>query len=378
MKEKYKKITFIWMLLLITILFQKNLFSDENQSLKRNIDNFVENEQQFQFSGLARFYNNINYYIVEKDKISKVENNRPYHLKKSQWLAVVGYKNVLLVKHNRILFHLKNDSLILSNSLLMASDITSLKIVQKQYLDDVSPELKKIKYNYLWAPFAFLSEIVEIVLMFIFNNIFNNWGLVLIFFVFFLKVLLFPISYMTLKLQNKVDRVKMKLTPMLKQIKTNYDGENAHNRTIAAYKALGVSPFFELKPMLGLIIQIPILIAILNVLGEMSQFQGNSFLWIKDLSYPDTIINLPFSIYLLGNGINLLPFIMVIISIYSGVIFQNKYISHQELKKKKRRLYLTAFAFFILFYPFPAIIVMYWTLSNILELIQKKYIKFDA
>ena len=41
-------------------------------------------------------------------------------------------------------------------------------------------------------------------------------------------------------------------------------------------------------------------------------------------------------------------------------------------------MYFTAFAFFILFYPFPAVIVMYWTLSNILELIQKRYIKFEA
>tara|TARA_B100001248_G_C27365954_1_gene449023 strand:- start:1052 stop:1603 length:552 start_codon:yes stop_codon:yes gene_type:complete len=183
---------------------------------------------------------------------------------------------------------------------------------------------------------------------------------------------------MAIKFQHKVDKVKMELMPKLKQIKANYDGENAHNRIIAAYKELGVSPFFELKPMFGLIIQIPILIAIFNALGVMSQFQGISFLWIKDLSYPDTIIDLPFSIYLLGDGINLFPFIMAIISVYSGVIFQNKYILHQELKKKKRRLYFTAFAFFILFYPFPAVIVMYWTLSNILELIQKRYIKFDA
>ena len=378
MKKKYKKITFIWMLLFTTILFQKNLLSFENQSLKKKIDNFVENEQQFQFSGLARFYNNVSYYIVERDNTSKVENNSSHYLTESQWLAVVGYKNVLLIKHDKILFHLRNDSLILSDPLLMASDITSLKTIQKQYLDDVYPELINLKYNYLWAPLAFLSEIVEIALIFIFNNIFNNWGLVLIFFVFFIKVLLFPISYITLKLQNKVDRVKMKLTPKLKKIKTNYDGENAHNRIIEAYKDLGVSPFFELKPMFGLIIQIPILIAIFNALGEMSQFQGISFLWIKDLSYPDTIINLPFSIFFLGNGINLFPFIMVIISIYSGVIFQNKYMSHQELKKKKRKMYFTAFAFFILFYPFPAVIVMYWTLSNILELIQKRYIKFEA
>ena len=104
MKAKYKKIIFIWMFLFITILFQKKLLSFENQSLKNKIDNFVKNEQQFQFSGLAQFYNNIRYYIVEIDNISKVESNRSYYLTKSQWLAVVGYKNVLLIKHDKILY----------------------------------------------------------------------------------------------------------------------------------------------------------------------------------------------------------------------------------------------------------------------------------
>ena len=57
MKAKYKKIIFIWMFLFITILFQKKLLSFENQSLKNKIDNFVKNEQQFQFSGLQTFTN---------------------------------------------------------------------------------------------------------------------------------------------------------------------------------------------------------------------------------------------------------------------------------------------------------------------------------
>ena len=67
----------------------------------------------------------------------------------------------------------------------------------------------------------------------------------------------------------------------------------------------------------------------------MTQFTGISFLWIKDLSYPDTIINLPFSIYLLGDSINLLHIYDDNNYYFINDIFQNKYMLHQELKKRK-------------------------------------------
>ena len=69
MKENIKKLL-LYGFSIYKYSFHKNLLSSENQSLKK-IDNFVKNEQQFQFSGLAKFYNNVSYYIVEKDNISK-------------------------------------------------------------------------------------------------------------------------------------------------------------------------------------------------------------------------------------------------------------------------------------------------------------------
>jgi membrane protein insertase Oxa1/YidC/SpoIIIJ len=46
-----------------------------------------------------------------------------------------------------------------------------------------------------------------------------------------------------------------------------------------------------------------------------------------------------------------------------------------ELKRQKRNLYLMAAAFLVFFYPFPAVMVMYWMLANILQTIQQKVIK---
>jgi YidC/Oxa1 family membrane protein insertase len=180
---------------------------------------------------------------------------------------------------------------------------------------------------------------------------------------------------MTVRFQQKVSQVQAKLAPQLVDIKAKYDGEEAHNRIMEAHKKLGVSPFYTLKPMLSIFIQVPIWIAVFNALGEMPQLIGQSFLWIKDLAYPDTIGYLPASIPMFGDTISLLPFVMTAVTLLSTFIFQNRHASESEIKRQKRNLYLMAGAFLVLFYPFTAAMVFYWTLANFLQIVQQKIIK---
>ena len=46
-----------------------------------------------------------------------------------------------------------------------------------------------------------------------------------------------------------------------------------------------------------------------------------------------------------------------------------------DMKAQKRNLYLMAAGFLILFYPFPAGMVLYWTLSNILQTVQQQFVR---
>jgi membrane protein insertase Oxa1/YidC/SpoIIIJ len=75
-----------------------------------------------------------------------------------------------------------------------------------------------------------------------------------------------------------------------------------------------------------------------------------------------------------GNTLNLLPFLMTIITIYSTITFKNNYVSLNEVKKQKGRLYSMAIVFFVLFYPFPSVMVLYWALANILDFIERQYV----
>jgi YidC/Oxa1 family membrane protein insertase len=235
--------------------------------------------------------------------------------------------------------------------------------------------LKQLRYAHLWRPLGWLAGVVESSLVALQQVGGLSWGLAIICFTVALKVLLVPLGVITVRMQRKVSQVQMALAPQLASIKVNYDGEEAHKRIMAAHKSLGVSPFFVLKPMLGMLLQIPIWIAVFNALGEMPQLQGSGFLWIESLAYPDAIARLPFVIPLLGDSVSLLPWLMSGITLLSALLFQDRLAPADELKKQKRNLYLIALAFFLVFYPFPAAMVLYWTLSNALQIVQQHFIR---
>ena len=125
-------------------------------------------------------------------------------------------------------------------------------------------------------------------------------ALTIVVFSILLKLALSPVHSAVARMQDEVSRVRSLLEPRLAEIKANYDGEEAHNRVMAAHTTLGVTPFYSLKPLLGVLVQVPIWIAVFNALGEMPQLAGQSFLWIDDLAYPDVIAVIPFDVPLFG------------------------------------------------------------------------------
>lgn len=107
----------------------------------------------------------------------------------------------------------------------------------------------------------------------------------------------------------------------------------------------------------------------------MPQLQGAEFLWIDNLAYPDAVAALPFAVPAMGNQLNLLPFIMLLVSLLATVAFSAPHSSAADSRRQKRNLYLMSAAFFFLFYPFPAAMVLYWTVNNALQLIQQRLLR---
>ena len=331
--------------------------------------------EQFDFHGLASYFNSIRAYLINDHEIAQINANTQIILNEGEWFVIAGRFKVMLVYEPGLEIKFNDRYLLLKNSKKLHKENTLFSITDKSKLSLIAPELGQIRYIHLWKPLAWLAKVVESSITMIKVNITFHWGVAIILFSIIVKVIILPINIATIHWQRKVNQIKTNLAPKLAEIKNRYDGEEAHNRLMAAHKDLGVSPFYTLKPMLGLFIQIPILIAIFNALGEMPQLDKQSFLWIDNLAYPDAIGYVANSIPIFGNTISLLPFVMTIVTVISVLLLKIEFASKTEIRRQKRNLYLMAMVFFILFYAFPASMVLYWTLVNILHIFQQQLIK---
>jgi YidC/Oxa1 family membrane protein insertase len=353
---------------------KQNLTFDLNNKTTLNylINNQVK--EQYPFYGLATYLNQVQYYIVDENSIHSLDRNSQdiTAINSQQWLAIAGRFNVLIIKAEAAEISFDDNELL---SIKKVKSDSQSYLVKKEGLKDFSPELDQIRYNQLWAPFAFIAKLIESLLVFIQASTALSWGLSIIIFSIIIKLIMLPVSLMTSKSQEKASKITSQLQPQLKAIKSKYDGEIAHNKIMKAHKDLGVTPFYTLKPMLSFLIQIPVLIAVFNALGEMPQLLNQSFLWFEDLSKPDSLMALNLQIPLLGTDLNLMPIVMTIITLLSTVFHSDKHASQVDNKKQKFKLYLMAAGFLVLFYPFPVAMVMYWALANLWQFVQQKLFK---
>ena len=324
------------------------------------------------FYGLASYYNAIAFYVLSGDAPQPVEPGQTIHLAQGEQFAAVGRFEVLLLGGAAVDVAVTEESFTFSGA--VGNDLEA-HLLRKDQLAASGPTQNQLRYEHLWTPFALLSRAVEWSLVRLQAACGLGWGMTIVVFSILLKLLLVPLGVVAARMQARVSQYQSQLMPKLAEIKASYDGEEAHKRIMAAHKELGISTFFALKPLLVMFIQVPVWIAVFNALGEMPQLTGQGFLWIEDLAYPDSVATLPMALPLLGDSVSLLPVLMTVVTIISALLFQDRHAPPQELKRQKRNLFFMALAFFLLFYPFPAAMVLYWTLSNALQIVQQRMIR---
>ena len=348
----------------------------EKHPLLRHPVQFIDAniKERYSFAGLAFFYNSVRYVQVEGDVISPVEEDRTYTLGSDGRFIAMGRFRAVVLSAAGGQISLSNDLTQIDIAVEPGTN-AEIQVLDRSELASIDPVLDDLRYSHLFMPLAELCKLIEWSLVAINGSITSDWGLTIVIYSILLKILLIPLSIYTVRLQRVVSQQQAALYPVVQEIKSEHKGEEAHKLIMKAHKDLGISPFYALKPAVALLIQIPILIATFNALGEMSQFRDQSFLWVHDLAYPDSVGELPFHVPLLGNQISILPMLMTAITLVSTVIFQNKHAPEAEVRSQKRSLYLMAFAFLILFYPFPAAMVLYWALANVLQTIQQQILR---
>ena len=129
-----------------------------------------------------------------------------------------------------------------------------------------------------------------------------------------------------------------------------------------------------------MILQLPIFYALYTVLSSMIELRNQSFLWIRDLTMPDSVATLKFAVPLLGyrigeqgfTDINILPFVMT-----ATTLLQSKLTSGDSSQQQAKMMtYMFPIVFFFIFWNMPSGLVLYWTIQNILTIGQQYLIDY--
>jgi len=158
------------------------------------------------------------------------------------------------------------------------------------------------------------------------------------------------------------------LQPYLKEIKEKYKGDpqKMQKETAKLYKEHKVNPMGGCLPM---ILQMPLLYGLFIVFRSTIELRGAPFMfWIKDLSLPDTIVELGFTIPMYGNQISVLPLVMGV-----STFFQSKQTMTDP--NQKMMLYFMPIFLTLLFNNFPSGLTLYYTLFNLLSVVQQRMIQ---
>ncbi len=214
-------------------------------------------------------------------------------------------------------------------------------------------------YYFLTKPFFYILD-------FLYNFI-GNMGWAILLFAALLRLVMFPIANKSYESMSKMK----KLQPKIKTLQERYgdDKMKLQQETMALYRKEKINPAAGCLPLL---IQIPVFFSLYKVLNIAIEIRHAPFIgWIKDLSAPDpltlsVITHLPVPVLL---DIGVWPIIMGI-----TMYIQQKLNPAPTSKDQARMFALLPLIFTFMLGHFASGLVIYWTLSNILSIIQQKAI----
>ncbi len=248
------------------------------------------------------------------------------------------------------------------------------ELIKYNSADSNGWKLVNARFNQALQTSGFLS-IIETALKWCLEMIYrlvHNWGVAIIILTILLKIVLFPLNKST-----ALGSVKMQgLQPKMKEIQEKYKDDPQQQQLAMGklYKEAGYNPASGCLPM---ILQMMVLFALYNVFNNHFEFRGASFIrgWIDDLSVGDSLFTWKEQIPLLSsftmNTFRLLPFIYTGSQLLNGVITQYGNAAGASQSSMKFMMYGMPIMFFFLFYNVPSGLLLYWTVSNILQIGQQ-------
>ncbi|MGJ8638652.1 MAG: membrane protein insertase YidC [Opitutaceae bacterium] len=210
--------------------------------------------------------------------------------------------------------------------------------------------------------FGFLSFISKLLLSFMYaiHSVVPSWGWSIVIMTICIKTLFWPLTAKASRSQKRMAKIQGPMAEMKEKYKDN--PQRMQQETMKLFKEHQVNPVAGCLPMF---VQMPIFLGLFYMLRTASELRHESFLWVADLSQPDTLMEIS------GFPINILPLIMGATMFLQMSMMP---VSPTADPAQQKIFKFLPFIFLIFLYNFSSGLVLYWTVQNILTIVQQKII----
>jgi YidC/Oxa1 family membrane protein insertase len=220
-------------------------------------------------------------------------------------------------------------------------------------LASIHPRLRQI-VDFGWL--SFLAVPLFYMLLWTHENVVANYGWAIVLVTVVINFVLFPLKWKSTKSMKRMQA----LQPLVKQINEKYKGlsmrdpkkAEQNEELMALYKRYGVNPMGGCLPM---ILQMPFFIAFYYVLTSAIEMRHASWLWVEDLSRPETL------------AVRVLPLAMILTQFWQQSMTPQPTVDPAQARLMKFMPLM--FGFF--FYGFQSGLVLYWLTMNLVGVAQQ-------
>ncbi len=219
-----------------------------------------------------------------------------------------------------------------------------------------SDQNKVMQFGVFWWISEPLSYLLDL-----FSGILGSYGLGIIVLTILMKLILWPLTAKATRSQKKMQALQEPMAALREKHKGS--PQKLNQEMMKFYKEHKVNPFAGCWPIM---IQIPIFLGMFWMLRSAAELYGQEFLWARDLSEQDQITEI------FGFSANLLPILMVVTQWFqmrlTPMQLGPQMSEAQRINAKMMRF--MPFMFLIFLYFFSSALVLYWTVQNLMTILQ--------
>ncbi|QTS83564.1 membrane protein insertase YidC [Coxiella endosymbiont of Amblyomma nuttalli] len=205
---------------------------------------------------------------------------------------------------------------------------------------------RTVDYGWLWPISMLLFWIMNTI-----HKIVRNWGWSIVVTTILIKIVFYWFSEKSFRSMTRMREMQ----PRIQALKERYDDDRQalSRATMELYRKEKINPLGGCLPML---IQIPVFIAFYYVIIESVELRQAPFiLWIHDLSAKD-------------------PYYVLPILMGLSMLAQQRFSSTSPDPTQQKMMWILPVVFTIFFINFPAGLVLYWLINNVVQILQQWYV----